>query len=356
MYLRLILFFVLFSSQAFAITTPNVSANTLFLYRQSNFHKEDQNVTSPDQNPNGLDLREAELQFYSDVDPYTRLNVLMSIGSEYTTDGVTVSQSWGIEPEEVFAEANAVDGVTFKIGKFRAAMGKHNTLHTHAFTFIEAPLANNALLGGETLNDSGVSAAILIPTTWFNEFTIQYLRGQGENDEFNSPSPASGVGLVHWKNLFDMTDELTMELGLSYARGNNSFKDQTTLSGADLTFKWKPSVGGKYASWIWATEYLKRTQAQPGITNDTGIGLASWIEYQFAERWSVDYRYDNLIEVATTERHSLGFNFKPSEFASYKLEYNQTRGPLLNADNNNVEKTIFLQANFTIGAHPAHTY
>lgn len=351
-----LLFFVLFSTEAFAITTPSVSANTLFLYRNSNFHKEDQNLVSPDQDPNGLDLREAELQFYSDVDPYTKLNVLMSIGSEYTSDGTTVSQSWGIEPEEVFAESNAVEGVTFKIGKFKAAMGKHNTLHTHAFMFIDAPMANTTLLGGEGLNDNGVSAAILIPTSWFNEFTIQYLRGKGENDEFNSPNPASGVGLAHWKNLIDVTDDLTMELGLSYAQGDNSFLEKTTLTGADLTFKWRPSVGGKYSSIVWATEYLQRQQKQPGVTDDTGKGLASWVQYQFAERWSASYRYDNLIEVDTTERNSVGLNYTPSEFASYRFEYNQTRGPLVNADNENTEKAILLQANFTIGAHPAHTY
>lgn len=356
MHLRSLLFFILFSSQAFAITTPSVSANTLFLYRNSNFHKENQDVVNPDQEPNGLDLREAELQFYSDVDPYTRLNILMSIGSEYTSDGTKVSQSWGIEPEEVFAESNAVDGVTFKIGKFKAAMGKHNALHTHAFMFIDAPLANKALLGDEGLNDNGVSAAMLIPTSWFNELTIQYLKGKGENDEFSSPSPASGVGLVHWKNLFDLTDDLTMEAGLSYAKGDNSFLEQTILSGADLTFKWRPSVGGKYTSLIWTTEYLTRQMQQPGVTDDTRKGLASWMQYQFAEHWSVSYRYDNLVELNTTERNSLGFNYSPSEFASYRLEYNQARGPIANADNDNTEKTVLLQANFTIGAHPAHTY
>ncbi len=350
MHLRLLLFSFILGSQALAITTPSLSANTLFLYRHSNFHKESQNPTDPDQTPNGMDLREAELHFYSDVDPYTKLNVLMAVGSEYTSDGTAISQTWGIEPEEVFAESNAVNGVTFKIGKFKAAMGKENILHTHAFNFIDAPLANTRLLGDEGLNDNGLSAAILLPTSWFNELTIQYLKGKGENEEFNSPDPSSGVGLAHWKNLFDITDEWTMELGLSYASGDNSLRDKTILSGADMTFKWRPSVGGRYTSLIWATEYLNRQDI------DNKSGLSSWMQYQFAERWSLNYRYDNFADLDTTERHSMGFNYSPSEFATYRFEYNQTYGPLVNADNENMEKAIFLQANFTIGAHPSHFY
>ena len=354
MHLCFSIFVIFLSSQAFAITTPSVSANTLFLYRNSNFHNEDINVTSPDQAPNGLDLREAELQFYSDVDPYTKLNLLLSIGSQYTTDGTTVSRAWSISPEEVFAESNVVDAVTFKLGKFKGAMGKQNTLHTHAFAFIESPLVNQALLGDEGLNDNGVSAAILLPTSWFNELTVQYFSGQ--NEEFNPPTRSSGVGLAHWKNLFDLNDELTLEAGLSYASGNNSFLGKTTLSAADLTLKWRPSVGGRYTSFIWATEYLQHNLAKKGLDEDISFGISSWFQYQFAERWSANYRYDDLTEVSKTERHSVGLNYIPSEFSSFRLEYNQTHGPLINAAAENTEKTIFLQANFTIGAHPSHTY
>ncbi|AZZ38132.1 hypothetical protein CIK05_15425 [Bdellovibrio sp. qaytius] len=369
MNLRLFSVFLLTSAMGlntFALTAPNMSANTLFLYRNSNFHKEDVNVTTPDQEPNGFDLQEAELQFYADVDPYTRLNVLLAVAQSYVTDNTTVSQEWGIEPEEVFAESNALPATTLKIGKFKAFMGKHNTLHSHAYSFIGAPLANTTLLGDEGLNDAGISAAVLLPSSWFSEFTVQYLRGKGENEQFNSPTPGAGVGLIHWKNLVDLSDDLTVELGASYANGQNSFRKITTLSGADLTFKWRPSDGGRYNSLMWATEYLSRTQNKEAVTAEKGTGLASWIQYQFAERWAALVRYDNL-EVKDsfdptnllndkTERNSLALVYSPSEFSSYKFEYNQKHGGETNSDNENTEKSVFLQANFTIGAHPSHTY
>lgn len=369
MYYIFFLFLSLIGLSAFAdnsLKSPNVSANALFLYRNSNFHKYDTDITNPDQERNGFNLQEAELQFYSDVDPYTRLSLLLSIHSEYETDGITAKENWTIEPEEAFAESNALPNVTFKLGKFKASMGKHNQLHTHAYPFIESPLINQKLLGDEGLNDVGASAAIFLPTPWFSELTLQYLRGEGENEQFNSPTPGDAVGLAHWKNLIDLNDDLTMEMGGSYAQGNNSFHKNTSLLGADLTFKWRPSEGGRYKSLIWSTEYLARTQSQSGVPNEKGSGFTSWLQYQFAERWAALYRYDDLVIKNTFDttnlpndtwtRHSLALVYMPSEFSSFKVEYDQRDGGTVNASNETTEKAMFLQANFTIGAHPAHSY
>lgn len=358
--------FLLCGFSAQAITSPSVSANALFLYRNSNFHKEDTNAANLDTSPNGIDVQETELQFYTDVDPYTRLSLLFSIKPTYTSDGTTVSQSWGIEPEEAFAESNFISNVTLKVGKFKAAMGKHNLLHSHAYPLQEAPLANTKLLGDEGLSDSGLSAAVLLPTNWFNEMSFQILRGKGENTEFKSPTPGSNVGLFHWKNLFDLSDELTLEAGASFAQGANSYRKSTSLTGGDLTFKWRPTSGGKYRSVMWSTEYLGRTQGQPGVSDETASGIASWVQYQFAERWSGLYRFDNLnvkntfdstnLPNDTYERHSLGIVFSPSEFSIFRLEYDQKRGGPSNISGESTEKSVFLQANFTIGAHPSHSY
>lgn len=362
----LIFYGLIFGLSAFCLTAPNLSANTLFLYRNSNFHNQDSNVLAPDQTPNGFDIQEMELQFYSDVDPYTRLNLLLSIAPSYISDNQKISQEWTVEPEEVFVESNALADVTLKLGKFKAAMGKHNTMHSHAYPLIEAPLANVALLGNEGLNSSGLSASTLLATSWFSEFTLQYLRGQFSNTEFNSPSSASGIGLMSWKNLMDLNDETTIEVGASFAKGGNSVRRNTSLTAATFILKWRPSIGGRYQSLLWATEHLSRTQSQPDGPDESGRGLASWILYQFTERWSVIYRYDNLIinnSLDTTtlpndisDRHSLGLSYSPSEFSTYKVEYDRKLSAIVNDKNENIETSIFLQANFTIGAHPTHNY
>lgn len=350
-----------------SLKTPNISANTLFLYQNSNFHKDNMDPANPDQNRNGFDIQEAELQIYSDVDPYSRLNMLLSIHPEFEGNGTAVEEKWVLEPEELFVESISLPSVLLKLGKFKAAMGKHNMLHTHAYPFIQAPLANEGLLGDEGLNDVGLSAAIMLPASWFSELTLQALRGEGENAEFNSPSPSDGVGLAHWKNLFDLSDALTMELGLSYATGANSLKGTTDLTGADLTFKWRPNEGGRYQSLIWSTEYLARKQSQDGVSDDEkAYGVSSFVQYQFAERWAALYRYDNLnventfdsttLPNGPSERNSIALAYMPSEFSSFKLEYDQRHGGVPSSSGEDTEKAIFLQANFTIGSHPAHAY
>jgi hypothetical protein len=361
----MIMAFALAGFSAFAQSTlkmPNVSANALFLYRNSNFAKENTSEVR-----NGIDIQEAEVAFYADVDPYSRLNVLLSVHPEYTADVAndTVTQEWVIEPEEAYAETDRIPSTTLRIGKFKAAFGKHNPLHTHAFPFVDAPVVNSALLGSEGLNDVGVSAAVLLPFGWFSEVTGQYLRGEGENEEFNSATPGDGVGVGHWKNLWDLSDSMTMEAGASYAFGNNSLGGDTSLIGADLTFKWRPVAGGKYHSWILGSEYIRRDLAQPGAKTELGQGFDVWGQYQMSERWSALLRFDHLdvsesatpatLPNVTTRKYSGALVFGATEFSSYRVEYNQAEGPS-NADGESVERKVYLQANFTIGAHPVHAY
>lgn len=359
-----------FAQQA-NLSTPNVSANALFLYRNSNFAKED---TS---NPrNGADIQEAEIAYYADVDPDNRLNVLLTVHPEYKVNATTnrLDQEWKVEPEELYDENNQIPWTTLRVGKFKAALGKHNQLHTHAFPFVEQPLVNTGILGDEGLNDVGLSVAVLFPIPWFSEFTVQGFGGENGNAEFNSPAAGDMIGVGHWKNLFDLSDALTMEIGLSYAQGGNSLGGTTRITGQDLTFKWRPTEGGKYHSGIWAIEALQsRTEQGTDRPRGDRDGWDTWVQYQFAERWAAlareeAYRTDGAFDVGdlsnvvaltdgTTNKHSVAVVFNGSEFSSYKLEYDWSHGlPNPNAGNQTDERKIMFQANFTIGAHPAHAY
>lgn len=214
----------------------------------------------------------------------------------------------------------------------------------------------------------GVSAAILLPpSSWFCELTLQYMRGEGENAEFNSATPGDGVGVAHWKNLFDLNDSNTLEAGLSYAQGANSLRGTTQLGGADITWKWRPVDGGLYQSGLLGLEYLERQLEQPGTSKEIGKGHAVFAQYQFAQRWSALARTEFLevtdadstfnpkaLENDITTKHSVALIFKATEFSSYRLEYDRVHGPIKNDESN--ENKIFLQANFTIGAHPSHSY
>ncbi|MGZ3694208.1 MAG: hypothetical protein ACXWQO_08400 [Bdellovibrionota bacterium] len=361
--------FLILNQNAFAeassLSSPNISANALFLYRGSNLNRDSNSTTR-----NGIDLQEAELGFYSDVDPYSSLNLLLTVHPEYTANSSgSVDQAWKVEPEELFAESSHVPFTTLKLGKFKAAVGKHNILHDHAFPLVDKPVANQILMGDDGLNDVGVSAAVLLPTSWFSEITGQFLRGGGENKEFKAGSPSDGVGVGHWKNLWDLTEALTGEVGGSYVQGNNYLKSQTKLYGADLTFKWRPIEGGKYHSWILAGEFLRRDLGQPGAQkSERGSGGNIWAQYQFAKAWAAVVRYDHLrmeasdavynsnaVTNGVTDKYSAALNFSPSEFSSFRAEYDHAVTPP-DTRGYRTERKFYVQANFTIGAHPSHSY
>ncbi|MGE0614573.1 MAG: hypothetical protein AB7P04_02945 [Bacteriovoracia bacterium] len=320
---------------------PDVSANFLGGYRHSTRGND---VVTDDSN--GFYFQEAELQFTADVDPYFRGVGLFSLHRE--------NGAYAFEPEEVYFETLAVPTVTIKGGKFKAFIGRQNTLHSHAYPFVDAPLANQNILGDEGMNDVGLSGAVLIPASWFMEFTLQVMSGQ-EADLYKSAHPNDLVTVAHFKNLWDLSAATTMELGLSGATGWNQWDGRSNVYGADLTFKFRPTEGGKYRSLSWSTEYL--AQAAQNNPNGSGLGgLATWLQYQFAERWWVQGRYDFLgLPVSDAfgikNKQSLLLGFFPSEFSALRAQYDH-----LADDAGPDEHRMTLQYNISIGAHPAHAY
>ena len=337
------------ASKAF---NPDTSVNFLTLIQRDTLRGNDRDRTPH----NGMQLQEAEVQFFSDVDPYFTANALFSISKK------TGSTDFGIDPEEVYAETTSIPVVTFKLGKFKAAFGKHNTLHTHAFPFIDAPLINQDLFTDEGLNEAGVSASILVPTPWFTELTLQGL-GTG-NETFLKSSNAGDIAqLVNLRNLWDLSNSTTVEWALYGIRGASAFSANSNAYGTDLILKWRPEEGGKYHALVFANEYINALVSQAGLVNAASFtrerlgGLASWLQYQFAERWWIQGRgeYEGIphsaaFAIKRKQSALLGFNF--SEFSAFRLQGDHQ----LTDGGSPHEYRIALQWNITIGAHPAHSY
>ena len=332
---------------------PDISVNFLGLAQHGTAYS-DSRTAKP---RNGLSLQEAELQVTSDVDAYFRANALFSIAQE------SGSASYGISPEEVYLETLSLPVVTLRAGKFKMALGRHNQLHTHTFPFIDAPLIHTTLLGDEGLNETGVSASALMPTRWFSEITLQAFT-LGNESLTNHYSSGDLGGLARLRNLWDLNDSLTMELGLSGASGKNQFGKAASVLGSDLTFKWRPAQGGKYRALVWSTEYLYGRR--PGLTQERNSvqeslerlgGLATWVQYQFAERWWAQARYEytglqRSEGFSPVRKESLLLGFFPSEFSGLRLQYAWTQDGARPRN----DRAVALQYNVTIGAHPAHAY
>jgi hypothetical protein len=355
--------FLAFSASTFAASAssgkpfnPDLSVNFLGLLRDGTNVSEDRAGGPP---YNGLSLQEAEVSFYSNVDAYLKAVALFSISE-------TKNGDFGIDPEEIYVETTTLPFVTVRAGKFKLGLGKHNQLHTHAFPFIDPPLFQTKIIGAEGLNSAAVSAAGLLPLPWFSELTVQGYSLKNEdlyNDTLNSVAPPTGKTgfLARYRNLWEFGDDATLELGLSGATGKNAYNSQTTAYGSDLTLKWRPAEGGKYHAVIWNTEYLgarrKGRIDSNGLNYEKVGGIASYVQYQFDERWWIQARAEYLglphseISLPHSKQSAL-IAFLPSEFSGFRLQYdyeNDRARP-------RTDHTVAFQYNVTIGAHPAHAY
>jgi len=334
----LLLFFIFPCSNIFAKSNtfnPDLGLNLLFLSQNSSRTKTD----------DGMKLQEAEIGFSSDVDTHFTSKATFSIAAE---NGV-----YAIEPEEAYVDTISIPYVTVRAGKSKMPIGKHNQYHTHAYPFINGPLMNVSILGEEGLNENAIGASAPIPFPWFSEFIVDLAQGDNAN-LFNSGKKDNKLVVGHFKNLWDISESATLELGLSGANGKNDNQMITHLYGADLTLKWRPVDGGKYHSFEWASEFLEKDKK--GSSDGKLSGIVSHLKYQLSQRWYAQYRYDYLglnksKSVAASKRHTALFAFLPSEFSGIRFQYETIDDGQLEK-----EKRVSLQLNISIGAHPAHAY
>lgn len=339
---------------------PDIGLNLLILYQNSN-----RGNSAFVADRNGLSLQEAELQFSSDVDPYWRLAAIFGLHQEVDVDETSTppvrTAEYVFEPEEAFAETLSLPLVTLKAGKFKAAFGRHNQLHLHAFPFLDAPLVNSWLLGEEGLSDVGVAASVLLPTRWFSEATLQVLSGKGEGiDYFDSESANDFAYLARFENLWDLSDDLTFEFGLSGISGENASSSTTNLYNLDFTFKWRPD-GRRDRALIWSTEAIGR-DFERDLNNEQARGVTSWLQFQATARCWLQVRGEYL-EItgqdpgapeplpAFQRKQSLLVGFIATEFSAVRLQYDH-----LSDGEDNDEHKVMAQLNYSIGAHPAHAY
>ncbi len=348
--LSLLFSFSASAQQELKLTTPKIGANLLGIYRRGSAVSDDRNVVPH----NGFALQEAEIVFTADVDAYLRAFITLAIVQE------AGAPEYVAEPEDAYVETISIPHATIRAGKFKMALGKQNTLHTHALPFVDAPLIHQELLGDEGLNEEGVGINALIPLPWFSEVTLQAFDA-GNDALYGSLHSGNQAGLLALRNLWDWSDDLTIELGLSGSLGQNQYERLSSVFAADFTLKWRPAEGGKYRAFVWSTEYLQGRR--PGLVDASAKpienlgGLATWVQYQFAQRWWVQGRYEyfglpHSDAISVVDKQSVLLGLFPTEFSGLRLQFDRLR----DHQDDSADQTISLQYIVAIGAHPAHSY
>jgi hypothetical protein len=326
---------------------PAISTNGIYL----GTYNSEQNGNSDAETKTGFKIQEQELIFTAMVDNYLRANLMVAFEDDE------------VEIEESYVDALLTAGLSLRAGKWFQTFGKHNFLHTHQFPFVDKPLVNEEIFGEEALNEVGFGLNYLAPTPWYTEFVFNVL--EGANDSlFNGPLNDDFAYLFHLKNLWDINEETTVELGGSYSFGRNSIgspNGDTQIVGGNFTVKWVPSQRARYNQVEWQTEYISSSK-ETGVTgavdnpDEDKAGIYSYLKYQFAQNWWAQARYgffglDKPAGTNDKDRITGMLAYTPTEFSAIRFQYNY-----LDEDNIQAEHQLFLQLNYTMGSHPAHFY
>jgi hypothetical protein len=331
---------------------PSIGLNALTLYKNGSREVEN----------DGISIQEIELQFSSDVDAYFRAEATIALHQEESEEGEH-SHEFKVEPEEIFVETLSIPNMTLKLGKFYANFGKYNAIHSHALPFIYRGKVQEEIFGDEGLAEAGIGLSFLAPAPWFSEVSIQAL--QPTNETLFVDSHHSMAYVLKWKNLWDLSDAMTLEWGLSglsFSDHNHrsELEAKTRLYGTDLTFKWRPTKDGKSSSFMWSTEYIQKhisgTENLDENINKKIGGITSFVRYQLAQRWYAQAQYEFLglgknDDTKDINAYTALLALIPTEFSSIRAQFDS-----IHDGNDKPEKRLSLQLNISIGAHPAHVY
>ncbi len=298
------------------------------------------------------ELHEAEISLQSVVDPYARADFFVALARNEE------SGEFGVELEEAFLTTQTLPaGLQLKLGKFRGAFGRINTIHPHALPYNDIPSMYANYLGDEGLNDEGASLSWLVPNplNFYQELTFEVTSGPGESASFARSTADRFLYLAHLKNFWELTPNATLELGFSGVNGQNDLGFSSTIGGLDLTYKWKPLRFNTYQSFVLQIEALLSSKKIAEGQRLRTWGMYALSTYQIGKRWFFTGRFDyaNLPDNAThVERAysgTLGWN--ATEFQKAEVQFKTT-------DSNGFARAhqILLRSVFVIGAHGAHAY
>jgi len=319
----------------------------------------------------GFNVDSAELFFFSPVDPYFNFYA-----------NLPVSES-GIDIEEAYVVTTALpEGWQIKGGKFKSNFSRIDAQHPHAWDFWDIALPYRAFLGSEGLGgEKGVQLTYLPALPIYTIFGAEVL--QGENALLFGQAAEEGphAFTVFVKSSVDTSDYSTFYFGPSVLFGktdntnilpNTEVKGNSALYGLEAVWKWKPT--SREALTI-QSEYLLLTQSGDTLDPTTHAvidplrrkqdGFSIQGIYRI-NRWGIGARYDMLDLFHDTfeqggaqqnfggkpNRETASLEYNPSEFTRVRLQVSHDKSDPSGRTNDEA----ILQFNFTVGAHPAHSF
>lgn len=338
-----------------------------------------------DPNQNGFTVQNVELSIGGAVDPYfdAQANIIFLIDAEGET---------GLELEEAFFLTRALPwGLQVKGGQFYTEFGRRNVKHPHAWDFVDQPVVLSRFFGGDGLRSQGARISWLMPTDWYSElyFGVQNPKGETVTSFLNAAGEDVGghtlidrdarrfgdlLYTARWLNGYDLSDTLSMNLGVSGLWGPNASgtATDTNIIGVDLYMKWQPATTQRgYPFVSWHTEVLQRRYEALDVGDPNreilkDQGLFSQVLWGFKPGWVAGLRWEHASADGDTsadalrdtrKRLSPNLTWRPTEYSKLRLQYNRDWAPhLQNQVGRKHADTLWLQLEFGIGSHAAHIF
>ncbi len=334
----------------------------------------------------GFTIPNMELTLNGAVDPY--FQGFASIIYKLDDEGET-----GVELEEAFFLTTSLPGnLQLKGGQFFAEFGRQNTLHPHAWAFVDQPLVLGELFGPEGLRGQGMRISWLAPTSWYTEAMLSVFNSAGgtafsfrseESSVIHGGAPderaVDGLGdlllVPRLTTSLDLTATQTVVVGASAALGpNNSGPDaDTRIFGADLYWKWKSLTafqGFPFVS-LQTEALVRRYDAASRVSVDDPLislpaetlrdrGAYAELLWGIKPRWVAGTRGEVVRSESATyasdlraDRYRLSpsLTWYPSEFSKLRVQYN-----LDHRENIGTDHSLWFQFEFIMGAHAAHRF
>ncbi len=365
------------------LLNPQISLNGLFTAGGSNVDDKQIQILqggAHDPQKNGFTVQNVELSMTAAVDPY--LNGEAHIIYQLDAEGES-----RLELEEVFFTTQSLPaGIQLKGGHYFTEFGRLNNKHPHSWSFVDQPIINSRLLGGDGLRNPGIRLSWLTPLSLYSElfFGIQNSNGETAASFLGSAEETDFEGHLtvkdkvsaiddllysaRWLNSVDLTSTTTINLGASALFGPNATGEntRTNIYGVDLYLKWQPLSTVRGWPFVkWQFEWMKRNYeagASTSISEETlkDWGLYNQIVWGFLPGWSWAIRLDhvngngsgNSLNRDRRDRYSTNLTWYPSEFSKLRLQYNLDDAQHLDKK----AHTAWLQFEFMFGAHAAHKF
>jgi hypothetical protein len=323
--------------------------------------------------PQGLSLAETELDFNANIDDQF-----------YGATVISLDGRGSANVEEAYLETLGLGhGATVKAGRFFSAIGYLNSVHAHAWDFVDQPLVYRAMLSDQ-LGDDGVQFRWVLPTALYTEVGGEVLRGEafpaggaahrGVGTKTVFAHVGGDVGLGNsWRAGISYLDTAAIDRETGDPSAPDLFTGSSKLGIVDAVWKWAPLGNVVERNFKAQFEYFRRSE-DGTFTPDGGPAAAyreeqsGWYVqgvYQFVRRWRVGLRYDALrpggagTALAGTALDSAGHNpwrasamvdFSNSEFSRIRLQYNQDESAP------STDRQWYLQYIMSMGAHGAHQF